>query len=137
MIRKGRWGRIAAVTACLCLATTSAATAGSAHHARAKAPVTLNMWWWGDQEASGLKGFVADSVKKFEAANPDIKINTTLQSTDNLVPAFEAAAKAKKGPDIEYFWGGINTLEDGWAGNITAHLDAASAERVEALHQRG
>ena len=76
------------------------------------------MWWWGDQEAAGLKGFVADSVKKYEAANPSIKINTTLQSTDNLVPAFEAAAAAKKGPDIEYFWGGINTLEDGWAGNI-------------------
>ena len=34
------------------------------------------------------------------------------------MPAFEAAAAAKKGPDIEYFWGGINTLEDGWAGNI-------------------
>jgi raffinose/stachyose/melibiose transport system substrate-binding protein len=76
------------------------------------------MWWWGDQEAAGLKGFVADSVKKYEALHPEIKITTTLQSTDNLVPAFEAAAAAKKGPDIEYFWGGINTLEDGWAGNI-------------------
>ena len=65
-------------------------------------------------------------MRKFEAANPDIKINTTLQSTDNLVPAFEAAAKAKKGPDIEYFWGGINTLEDGWAGNIRPISTAAS-----------
>ena len=119
MIRKGRWGRIAAVTACLCLATTSAATAGSAHHARAKAPVTLNMWWWGNQEAHGATAFLADSVKKYEAAHPNIKIVTKLQSTAGLVPAFQAAAAAKKGPDIEYFWGGINTLEDGWAGNIT------------------
>jgi raffinose/stachyose/melibiose transport system substrate-binding protein len=119
VVRKGRWGRIAAITACVCLATASAATAGPARHTSAKATTTLNMWWWGDQEASGLKGFVADSVAKYEKLHPDIKINTTLQSTDNLVPAFEAAAAAKKGPDIEYFWGGINTLEDGWAGNIT------------------
>ena len=81
------------VAACLCLATASAATAGSARHSSAKATTTLNMWWWGDQEAQGLKGFVADSVKKYEALHPDIKINTTLQSTDNLVPAFEAAVK--------------------------------------------
>jgi len=119
MGHKGRWGRIAAVTACLCLATASAATAGPVRRAGAKAPIQLTMWWWGDQEAAGLKGFVADSIKKYEAANPNIKISATLQSTDNLVPAFRAAAAAKKGPDIEYFWGGINTLEDAWAGNIT------------------
>jgi raffinose/stachyose/melibiose transport system substrate-binding protein len=120
VIRNGRWGRVAAVTACLCLAMTSAATAGPARQTHAKAQkITLTMWWWGDQEASGAKAFVADSVKKYEALHPNITINTTLQSTDNLVPAFEAAAAAKKGPDIEYFWGGINTLEDGWAGNIT------------------
>ncbi|MEO9176991.1 MAG: ABC transporter substrate-binding protein [Gaiellales bacterium] len=119
MNRNGRWARVAAVSACLCLAMTSAATAGPAHESHAKAQkITLTMWWWGDQEASGAKGFVADSVKKYEALHPNITINTTLQSTDNLVPAFEAAAAAKKGPDIEYFWGGINTLEDGCAGNI-------------------
>ena len=99
MGRKGRWGRIAAVTACLCLATASAATAGPMRRAGAKAPVQLTMWWWGDQEAAGLKGFVADSVKKYEAANPNIKISVTLQSTDNLVPAFRAAA-AKAGAEL-------------------------------------
>ena len=77
------------------------------------------MWWWGNQEAHGATAFLADSVKKYEAAHPNIKIVTKLQSTAGLVPAFQAAAAAKKGPDIEYFWGGINTLEDGWAGNIT------------------
>jgi raffinose/stachyose/melibiose transport system substrate-binding protein len=117
VVRTGRWGRVAAVTACLCLVTASAATAGPSRHSSAKA-TTLNMWWWGDQEAAGLKGFVQQSVAKYEKLHPEIKITTTLQSTDNLVPAFEAAAAAKKGPDIEYFWGGINTLEDAWAGNI-------------------
>jgi multiple sugar transport system substrate-binding protein len=119
VIRARRWGRVAAIAAAVCLATTGAATAGPAHREHAAAgKVTLTMWWWGDQEAAGAKQFVADSVKKYEALHPNITINTTLQSTDNLVPAFEAAAAAKKGPDIEYFWGGINTLEDAWAGNI-------------------
>ena len=116
------WRRFAAVTmivlAAAACGSSSSGSSGGSGGSQASGPATLNMWWWGDQEAQGLKGFVADSVAKYEALHPDIKINTTLQSTDNLVPAFEAAAAAKKGPDIEYFWGGINTLEDGWAGNI-------------------
>ncbi|HTG48875.1 MAG TPA: hypothetical protein VL915_00205, partial [Gemmatimonadales bacterium] len=73
-------------------------------------PVHLVMWWWGDQEAAGLKGFVADSVAKYEASHPNVTIDTVLQSTDNLLPNFAAAAKAKNGPDIEYRWGGIWSL---------------------------
>ncbi len=52
------------------------------------------------------------------------------------MPAFEAAAAAKKGPDIEYFWGGINTLEDGWAGNIRPISSLLPQSESEALHQR-
>ena len=48
---------------------------------------------------------------------PDVTIKTVLQTTDGLIPAFKAAAAARKGPDIQYFWGGIWALEDAWAGN--------------------
>ena len=113
VIRKGRWGRIAAVTACLCLATTSAATAGSAHHASAKAPVTLNMWWWGDQEAAGLKGFVADSVKKYEAAHPNIKINTMLQTHRQPDARLRSGRQGQEGPGHRVLLGRhLDTLED-------------------------
>jgi len=81
------------------------------------------MWWWGDQEAAGMKNFVADSVQKYEAAHPNITIDTVLQSTDNLMPNFAAAAKAKQGPDIEYRWGGIWNLQDAWDGNLAAVSD--------------
>jgi multiple sugar transport system substrate-binding protein len=81
------------------------------------------MWWWGDQEAGGMKNFVADSVQKYEAAHPNITIDTVLQSTDNLMPNFAAAAKAKQGPDIEYRWGGIWNLQDAWDGNLAAVSD--------------
>ena len=46
-----------------------------------------------------------------------MKIKTVLQTTDGLIPAFKAAAAAKKGPDIQYFWGGIWSLDDAWQGN--------------------
>ena len=137
VIRKGRWGRVAAVTACLCLATTSAATAGSAHHSRAKAPVTLNMWWWGDQEASGLKGFVADSVKKFEAANPNIKIITKLQSTDRPRARVPGRRSCQEGPGHRVLLGRDQHARGRLGGQHQADLDAASEERVEALHQPG
>jgi len=86
-------------------------------------PVKLTMWWWGDQEAAGMKNFVADSVQKYEAEHPNITIDTVLQSTDNLMPNFTAAAKAKQGPDIEYRWGGIWNLQDAWDGNLAAVSD--------------
>ncbi len=86
-------------------------------------PVKLTMWWWGDQEAAGMKNFVADSVQKYEAEHPNITIDTVLQSTDNLMPNFAAAAKAKQGPDIEYRWGGIWNLQDAWDGNLAAMSD--------------
>jgi len=104
--------------------SSSGDSSGSASTpASSSGPVKLTMWWWGDQEAGGMKNFVADSVQKYEAAHPNITIDTVLQSTDNLMPNFAAAAKAKQGPDIEYRWGGIWNLQDAWDGNLAAVSD--------------
>ena len=93
------------------------------------------MWYWGNQEAHGLSTFLATSVSKYEALHPNIKINTVLQSTDNLMPNFAAAAKAKKGPDIEYRWGGIWALQDAWDGNLAPISDyIPAAERAHYLN---
>jgi raffinose/stachyose/melibiose transport system substrate-binding protein len=100
----------------------SGSSSGSSQVASGK-PITLTMWWWGQQEAAGLNKFVADSVRKYEAAHPNITIKTVLQSTDNLMPNFAAAAKAEKGPDIEYRWGGIWALQDAWDGNLAPISD--------------
>ncbi|HYX85101.1 MAG TPA: extracellular solute-binding protein, partial [Gaiellales bacterium] len=86
-------------------------------------PVTLTMWYWGQQEANGLSTFVAQSVKAYEKEHPNVTIKTVLQSTDNLMPNFAAAAKAQKGPDIEYRWGGIWALQDAWDGNLAPVSD--------------
>ncbi len=117
-------------------AETSAAETGAASTSESTAastePVKLTMWWWGDQEAAGLEAYVAESVKLYQEANPNITVETVLQSTDNLIPAFQAAAQAKEGPDIQYFWGGIYSLEPYWAGGITPISDLVGAE--EAAH---
>lgn len=81
-----------------------------------KGPVNLTMWWWGEQEAKGAKGWLAESIKAYEAKRPNVTIKTVLQTTDGLVPTFQTAAQAGKGPDIQYFWGGIYSMEPYWKG---------------------
>ena len=101
------------------LAFAFAGLGGTARSARAAfptGPVKLTMWWWGDQEANGAKEWLAQTVALYQKKHPNVTIKTVLQTTDGLVPAFKAAAAAKKGPDIQYFWGGIWSLEDAWAG---------------------
>jgi len=86
-------------------------------------PVSLTMWWWGEQEAAGAKKWLADTIRLYQKKHPNVTIKTVLQTTDGLIPAFKAAAAAKKGPDIQYFWGAIWSLEDAWAGSTKAISD--------------
>jgi multiple sugar transport system substrate-binding protein len=91
---------------------------------------TLTVWWWGEQEAPGAQQWMDETVALFEDRNPGIKIETVLQSTEQLIPAFKAAAFSKTGPDIQYFWGGIYTLEDAWQDSIVPISDYIPAEEL-------
>src|SRR5207244_4725658 len=42
-----------------------------------------------------------------------------------------AAAAAKKGPDLQYFWGGIWSLEDAWAGSTKPVSDYIPAAELK------
>jgi multiple sugar transport system substrate-binding protein len=81
-------------------------------------PIKLVVWWWGEQEAPGAQKWMDETVSAYQALHPNITIETVLQSTDALIPSFQAAAAAKEGPDIQYFWGGVWTLENAWNGSI-------------------
>jgi len=109
-------GLAAVATAAALALLGSAALAASSRQAQSE-PVNLTMWWWGEQEAAGAKNWLAQTIALYQKKHPNVTIKTVLQTTDGLVPAFKAAAAAKKGPDIQYFWGGIWSLEDAWAGN--------------------
>lgn len=93
-------------------------------------PVQMTMWWWGEQEAPGAKKWLQQAVDAYHKVHPNVTITTNLQTTDGLVPSFEAAAAAKKGPDIQYFWGGIYSQQPGWKGQITPVSDYIPAAEL-------
>jgi raffinose/stachyose/melibiose transport system substrate-binding protein len=94
-------------------------------------PVKLVIWWWGEQEAPGAQKWMDETIAKFQEANPNITIEAVLQSTDTLIPAFKSAAAAKEGPDIQYFWGGVWTLEDAWAGSLVPLEDLIPQDELK------
>lgn len=93
--------------------------------------LALTVWWWGEQEAPGAEKWMKETVDLYQAKHPNVQLQTVLQSTDDLVPAFKTAAAAKQGPDIQYFWGGVWTLEDAWAGNIVPISDFIPASEYK------
>ena len=124
------------VTAVLATAGLAMRSAGSTTQAFPTEPVNLTMWWWGEQEAAGAKKWLAQTVAAYQKKHPNVKIKTVLQTTDGLIPAFKAAAAAKKGPDIQYFWGGIWSLDDAWLGNTKPVSDYIPQVRAGALPER-
>ena len=105
--------------------------------APAAEPVTLTIWWWGEEEAPGLAAWLAESVEMYEAANPNVTVETVEQTGDGLYEAFGAAAAAQEGPDIQYLWGGGYTMGDVFKGNLAPVSDYISPENLDALLATG
>jgi raffinose/stachyose/melibiose transport system substrate-binding protein len=114
-------------------ATSPAATeqaAAATQPPAAGEPVTLKVWYWGEQEAPGMQKFMEKAAQIFNEENDKIKVEVTLQETDSIYPAFRAAAEAGEGPDIQTFFGGIFTLEDAWLGNLAPISDYWTEEEL-------
>jgi len=126
---------VAVLAAAVLLGSTASAARPTARGAQEdpSADVNLTMWWWGEQEAAGAKNWLAQTIKLYEKKHPNISIKTVLQTTDGLIPAFKAAAAAKKGPDIQYFWGGIWSLDDAWLRSQIACVGQQGAAGVVIL----
>jgi len=82
-----------------------AATEASAATEAAAEPFTLTVWYWGRAGSARMKDFMESAVQVYMKENPHITVNAVLQESDSLYPAFRAAAEAKEGPDIQFFWG--------------------------------
>ncbi len=96
-----------------------------------KEKVTLTMWYWGEQEAPGAQSYMTEAIAAFEKVHPNVTIKPVLQTTDGLVPSFQAAAAAKSGPDLEYFWGGTNALTPAWQKQILPISDYIPASELK------
>lgn len=92
--------------------------------------VTLTMWWWGEQEVPGAKKWLQATIAAYEKKHPNVTIKPVLQTTDSLIPAFKAAAAAEKGPDLQYFWGGIYSQDPGWNDSITPVSDLIDKDEL-------
>ncbi|MHB1345889.1 MAG: ABC transporter substrate-binding protein [Candidatus Humimicrobiaceae bacterium] len=108
-----------------------AETTAAAAETTSGEPVKLVIWWWGEQEAPGLEGYMKESTDMYTAAHPNVTFDLVLQSTESLVEAFRAAGAAGEGPDIQYFWGGIYTIEDAWNDFIVPISDYLPAEEID------
>jgi multiple sugar transport system substrate-binding protein len=108
----------------LCFAFAAAAllTLGlsACDYGAGNAPAHLAVWWWGEQEAPGAERWMAETVDVYKAIHHNVTFETVLQPTDNLMPAFKTAAASREGPDIQFVWGGVSTLEEARAGLLTA-----------------
>jgi raffinose/stachyose/melibiose transport system substrate-binding protein len=102
-----------------------------------KAGGDLLVWYWGEQEAAGLKKFFEGQVRSYNAAGRDKAgtVKAVLQESDTLYTAFRTAAEAKKGPDVQFFWGGTQALEDVWMGHVAPLSDYAPKTFVDKLDE--
>jgi raffinose/stachyose/melibiose transport system substrate-binding protein len=90
----------------------------------------MKLWWWGEQEAAGLKNWVADTNTKFKnEVGPDVKAN--LLDTGNVISQFTNAAAAGKPPDVQFLWNGIYHMENAWLGYIEPLDDLLPAELLD------
>lgn len=121
-MKKHLFAKSVALTVVLIFCAFSLFAAGEQEAGGAK-EAELVIWWWGEQEAPGAEAWMEETTKMYSEENPGVTFETVLQSTDNLVPAFKTAAAAQQGPDIQYFWGGVWTLEDAWAGHLAPISD--------------
>lgn len=94
-------------------------------------PVNLVIWWWGEQEAPGAQQWLDETMAAYQEEHPNVTFEAVLQSTDSLIPAFQSAAAAQEGPDIQYFWGGVWTLEPAWGGALVPVDDLIPADELD------
>ena len=76
--------------------------------------VTLDWWWWGEQELPGLQKVVDGAI----AAYKDATVKPMLQDTAVVISQFQTAAAAGNAPDIQYLWNGIYHMESVWFGYL-------------------
>jgi ABC-type glycerol-3-phosphate transport system substrate-binding protein len=103
-----------------CAAIAVAALMGSTALAQAQ-PVTLK-FWDNQQTESGLSQFQQEAVKRFEAENPDIKVEVTTIPYPEYQQKLLTAVQAGNGPDVstvDQIWnaafaeaGAIDKLDD-------------------------
>ena len=97
-------------------------------------PVKLLFWWWGEQEAVGLEGWLKETVALFKKEYPNITVETVLQATETVIDDFTTASAAGTPPDLQYLWNGIYHMENVWLGYIEPLDDWIPADELKHMY---
>ena len=83
--------------------------------------LSLDLWWWGEDEAPGLGSWLERVCNAFEASH-GVHVKLSLLRHTEVLPGFPAAFAAGQAPDLHFFWNGIYVMESVWSGQV-APLD--------------
>ena len=86
----GMSGAAAISAAASTLLASCSSSGGASNHG----PVDLLVWYWGEQEAPGMKNFMQKAVAKYNSSQSKVQVQAVLQSSDSLYSAFAAVAQA-------------------------------------------
>jgi len=117
--------------ACANGAAPTAAPAAPATEAAAAGGKNLKFWWWGETEAKGLEGWVAQTAEMYKAKSGNT-LEPTLMDTLNVISEFQTASAANAAPDVQFLWNGIYHMESVWLGYLDPMEDFFSAEEIAA-----
>jgi ABC-type glycerol-3-phosphate transport system substrate-binding protein len=96
----------------------------------------LVIWWWGEQEFAGLTGWLNDTIAIYEKEHPDVKVEATLQATENVFSDFPTASAAGNPPDLQYAWNGVYCMDWAWLGYLeplNKHFSKQELERMYSI----
>lgn len=97
-------------------------------------PVTLILWWWGEQEIEGMTGWIEATIAKFEEENSNIKVEATLKATEVVLTQFPNAAAAGGGHDVLFRWNGIYYLPWVWLGYLEPLENVIPADTIKNMN---
>jgi hypothetical protein len=76
--------------------------AGSNQPEAAGEQAKLALWRWGEQEFADLTGLLNDTIAIFEKEHPGVKVEATLQATENAFSDAPTESAAENPPDNQY-----------------------------------
>jgi raffinose/stachyose/melibiose transport system substrate-binding protein len=107
---------VVAVAASSVFASGGSQSAGSGGAAGSQKKV---IEFWHIQNVGDITGSIENAVKRFEAANPDYKVNITVTANDAYKQKIAVAVASRQLPDVFISWTGGTTNEYIKAGLLT------------------
>lgn len=95
---------------------------------------TCRIWFWGEDEAVGITDWMNENAQLYNQLHPDVTWEVTHLNIDAIYTGLKAAMEAKDAPELHTVWGGLNTLQFAWTGEIVPISDYVSKDTISHLY---